>query len=215
MANAGIAHETRAVDSLGDQELEVLLQAKLGQGVEVRRGEVVVGRKSKVDVSVHGRIGTSPIFVAVDCAHLKDKVDVMKVGLTHAQFDDIGADHGIVVTTKGYAPGAVELAASHGIETCIMRPATAADLVGRTQDANVHVSVGRVSIERYDIELVDGTTRTLAPDGTTMVETPTDNDSTFTHTSSPDLRGIRITSPKTSCRSTSARRLRSWSRKEV
>lgn len=60
------------------------LQAKLGPQRRLN-GAVVQGLKSKgtrkIDVSVQGKLGTTPILVAIDCAHLNDNVDVMKVGI--------------------------------------------------------------------------------------------------------------------------------------
>lgn len=67
------------------ERLVMALQAKLGDGAEVRHGEIVRGVQSgterKVDVSVRGTIGTASIFVAIDCAHLDQNVDVMKIGI--------------------------------------------------------------------------------------------------------------------------------------
>ncbi len=156
------------------ERLVMALQAKLGAGTAVRHGEVVTGRKSKtdrkIDVSVRGKLGTSSILVAIDCAFLNKNVDVLKVGIANAQFDDVGANHGIIVTTKGYAPGAVELASAHGIETCIMRPATEADLAGRVQDVDVEVRWEQITIKKYLIALEDGTTCDASPDSGTLIQ---------------------------------------------
>lgn len=127
------------------------LQAKLGAGAEVRHAEVVMGRQSKserkVDVSVRGTLGTASVFVAIDCAHLDTNVDVMKVGIAKGQFEDIGAHRGIIVTTKGYSDGALELAAANGIDTCITRPATAAEAAARQESVRMTVRLGTFSVE--------------------------------------------------------------------
>lgn len=148
------------------ERLVMALQTKLGNGA-VRHGELVKGRQSgtdrKLDVSVRGTIGSAKVFVVIDCAHLNDNVDVMKIAVAKTQREDVGADRAIVVTTRGFTDGAIKLAAANNIDTCIMRPATADDLAGRQQDLQVKVQVCAVVIEEIVLQLADGSTRIVAP----------------------------------------------------
>lgn len=135
------------------------LQTKLGPGAEVRRGETIVGRHSEaerhVDVSVRGRLGTSSLFVAIDCAHLEKSVDVLKIGVAKTQFEDIGANHGIVVTTKGFSDAALKLAAANGIETCVMRAATPEELAAKQQPATLTVRMETFHLETINVHLTN------------------------------------------------------------
>lgn len=94
-------------------------------GVEVAQGKTYVGRishrKIKFDVSFVLKIaGGANLLVVVECKHYGHKVRVDDVEEFHSKLDDIGAQKGILVSTKGFQAGAVKTATGRRIALAVL-----------------------------------------------------------------------------------------------
>jgi hypothetical protein len=108
-------------------EYEIFVQNVIGSfvGVDVLHGREyegrITGRKIKVDVSFVLQIaGGATILVVVECKHYGHKVPVDDVEEFHSKLDDIGAQKGILVTTKGFQDGAIKAAKGRRIALALL-----------------------------------------------------------------------------------------------
>jgi Restriction endonuclease len=155
------------------EQLVMALQAKLDPGSQVRWNEKVIGKKSKgerqLDVTVRGRIGTASIFVAIDCKHYSENIDVGQIGESISLFDDVGA-HGIVVTTKGFSESALQRAEADDVETCILREATESDWSGRVRTMLLRIVNISIEVDACSLVYVDGSEVAVNADGERVVD---------------------------------------------
>jgi hypothetical protein len=96
-----------------------LLKAAGGEGkAEVTFDKKLPGRLSRVerqvDVYVEGEFANAvgEATMAVDCKHFDRNVDVKGVETFIGLVEDVGTDLGLLVTTKGYSPAAINRAAA-------------------------------------------------------------------------------------------------------
>ena len=94
-------------------------------GVEVFHGKTFEGRitkrKIKVDVSFSLKLaGGANILVLIECKCYSHKVPVDDVEEFHSKLDDIGAQKGIMITTKGYQGGTIKAALGRRIALAML-----------------------------------------------------------------------------------------------
>jgi len=80
----------------------------------VRKNQYILGKYSKakrqIDVLIEETIGTTPVRTIVDGKFFNRKVDVTKVEAFASFVADVGAQRGILVTSRGYSKAALERA---------------------------------------------------------------------------------------------------------
>lgn len=86
----------------------------------IRSPEYVVGRLSgtqrEIDVGVRAIIGSSPVFIMIECRDRVTTGDLNWLEAVSSKREDVGADKGVVVSASGYTEGARNWAAAKGIE---------------------------------------------------------------------------------------------------
>jgi hypothetical protein len=88
--------------------------------VEIKSPGYVTGKLSgtrrEVDVSVRGTVGSVALFVMIECRKRKDRQDVRWIEQVASKKADVGADRAVAVSAQPFSIGAVNMAASLGIE---------------------------------------------------------------------------------------------------
>jgi hypothetical protein len=81
---------------------------------KITYNQKIVGRYSKVerqiDVLIEGYIAGKKISIVIDGKYYSKKVDVKHVESFSSMIEDIGAMHGILITSKGYSKAAINRA---------------------------------------------------------------------------------------------------------
>jgi len=127
-----------------------ILSFVVGEAATVERDVHLLGRRSaasrQIDILVRGRIfGLDNASLAVDCKCWKAKVDVADVGTFLDLLEDVGADLGLLMTTKGYSAAAKERARqARGVRAEVV---TLDELRQWSPRGTVHASY-RVQIEK-------------------------------------------------------------------
>ena len=74
----------------------------------------IVGRISKVerqiDIFIEGEIAGYEIKIVVDCKFFSKNIDVREVGTFCSLVEDVDAHQGVLITNKGFTPGAINMA---------------------------------------------------------------------------------------------------------
>ena len=90
-------------------------------GARITLDDHIPGQDSKtlrqVDISIRVQIGPYSVLIAVECKDHAHPLDVGAIGEFVALRNDIRANKGVVVSTGGFTPAAIELARSLGIDT--------------------------------------------------------------------------------------------------
>ncbi len=100
------------------------LKKELGKTVKVRQQHAYTsqtGNTYKIDVSFLVNILGVDYLTLVECKYWNKRVDREKVGYFKAIIDDLKAQKGIIVTTKGFQKGAIEYARSQNIALILLR----------------------------------------------------------------------------------------------
>jgi hypothetical protein len=99
------------------QDLERFLAAA---PVEIKSPEYITGklsrRRREVDVSVRGTVGSVPLFVMIECRKRRDRQDVTWIEQVATKKTDVGANHAVAVSSRPFSAGAINMAATLGIE---------------------------------------------------------------------------------------------------
>lgn len=90
-------------------------------GVVVTSPEYIQGRRSgqrrEIDVALRAQVGSSGVFVMIECRDRNDKGDVTWIEQLESKLVDVGADKAIAVCSAGFTSGALEAARDKLIET--------------------------------------------------------------------------------------------------
>ncbi len=90
------------------------------QGAEVKFNDHipdrVTGDDRQIDVSIRFKQGFYDYLVIVECKDYDSNVPMEKVEAFHTKMGDVGANHGIMVSPKGFQKGAIKKAEFYGIE---------------------------------------------------------------------------------------------------
>lgn len=90
------------------------------QGADVKFDDHIIGQKSKrrrqVDVSVRFMHGMYEYLTIVECKDSTRKVGIKEVEAFSKKREDLGAIHGVLVSSKGFQKGAIETAKFDRIE---------------------------------------------------------------------------------------------------
>ena len=88
--------------------------------IEVKSPDLVEGRVSgrlrEIDVSLRGQVGSTTIFVMVECRERTDTADVTWIEQLVSKREDVAADKAVAVSTSGFSSSARRFADAKGIE---------------------------------------------------------------------------------------------------
>lgn len=83
--------------------------------------DAIVGYHSKVprqiDISIRVHIAHYPVLIVVECKDHSRPIDVAELGAFANLRDDVRANKGVMISTSGFTPAAIEMARAHGIDT--------------------------------------------------------------------------------------------------
>ena len=90
-------------------------------GAKVTLDDQILGYHSKVqrqiDISIRVRVAQYPVLIIVECKDHLRPIDVAELGAFVTLRDDVRANKGVMISTSGYTPAAIEMARAHGIDT--------------------------------------------------------------------------------------------------
>ena len=139
------------------ERLSAAVQAKLDPGSQVHWNEKVNGRQ--IDVTVRGRIGTTSIFVIVECRDYAEELGIDHVDQLDSVRREVGANKAILVTRTGFTGPALKKAAAVGIDTCVLRPSEDEDHPGPfkpLRSMSLTIQPIGTNLENLEVETVDG-----------------------------------------------------------
>jgi len=103
---------------LAKRHLEKLLRNDLRGKVKIEHRKKFIsaaGNSYEVDLSYYFEIGNAKYLTLVECKQWNSKVTREKIGHFKSVLDELKANKGIVITTKGFQKGAIEFAKTNGI----------------------------------------------------------------------------------------------------
>ncbi|MTI19692.1 restriction endonuclease [Fulvivirga sp. RKSG066] len=103
---------------LAKKHLEKLLRNDLRGKVKIEHRKMFVsaaGNRYEVDLSYDFEIGNARYLTLVECKQWNSNVTREKIGHFKSVLDELKANKGIVITTKGFQKGAIEFAKTNGI----------------------------------------------------------------------------------------------------
>jgi hypothetical protein len=124
----------------GWKEFEILnakIQADVAPNATVESNKRILGksgRQRQIDVAITEKIGLFPVLIVLECKNYRRPVGITRVEAFATKIADVGAQHGVMVSAKGFDAGARAMADRHGITLLTHRDATEADwnrVVGR------------------------------------------------------------------------------------
>lgn len=122
------------------KEFEILnakIQADVAPNATVESNKRILGksgRQRQIDVAITEKIGLFPVLIVLECKNYRRPVGIAGVEAFATKIDDVGAQHGVMVSAKGFDAGARAVADQHSITLLTHRDATEADwnrVVGR------------------------------------------------------------------------------------
>lgn len=156
------------IPSRAFEKLVAAVQKHLDPQATVAHDVHVVGVRSgqnrQIDVAVRGKVGSKDVLVVVECRHYTRSIDVGKIDGFVGFIDDVQASAGIMVTTIGYSPAALERAAAEGIETWVLRPASNDDWQGYLRSVQTVLSLNGVVYYECEVEFTDGRKVPVSPE---------------------------------------------------
>lgn len=108
---------SQAIENWKDLELKVL-DLLTDLGFKAERGVQIKGVRAKhhVDVAASFEFGGLRYLVIVECKYWNQRVRKAEVATLSSVVSDIGAEKGIIISTRGFQKGATELAKCSSIE---------------------------------------------------------------------------------------------------
>lgn len=91
------------------------------EGAVVTLDDKIIGCESKVprqlDVTIRASVAQYKIFIVVECKDEARPIDVATMGEFASLLRDVKANKGVMISTSGYTPAALEMAKVQGIDT--------------------------------------------------------------------------------------------------
>ena len=102
------------------RELIHQIHAQFGKDT-VTLDEKLTGHDSKtlrqIDVVIRGRVHQYPILIVVECKDVARPVDVSTIDAFVSVIRDVRANKGVLISTSGFTPAAIELARVRNVAT--------------------------------------------------------------------------------------------------
>jgi hypothetical protein len=87
----------------------------------VKLDDRIVGYDSKaerqLDITIRANIGQYKILIVVECKDEARPIDVGAMGEFGSLLRDVRANKGVMISSSGFTPAAIEMARSHGVDT--------------------------------------------------------------------------------------------------
>jgi hypothetical protein len=103
------------------EEVVFQLQQSFSQDAEVKLDDSIEGLDSKqkrqIDISVRRNVGQYSMLIAMECKNYKRPVDVKDVDAFASVVQDVRANKGAIISSKGFTKAAIELAKTRNIDT--------------------------------------------------------------------------------------------------
>jgi hypothetical protein len=91
------------------------------QGAVVTHNEKIVGHESGVerqlDITIRITVANYPLLIVVECKDEARPIDVSVIGEFASSLTDVKANKGVLISSAGFTPGAINMARNRGIET--------------------------------------------------------------------------------------------------
>jgi hypothetical protein len=165
------------------EEVVEKLQRKFHQGAIIKRNDFIEGVKTKtrrqLDITIRYHLGTSPILLVVDCKRRKSKVDSPQMQSFIGTMDDVRANHGIIVSERGFTKGAKNLAELRGVQIYTLRDTREK---GWPSDLRFQFFVEVYTLEVFALHVLkeDGTPWPFEPDDTLrLIDVATNTETTL------------------------------------
>lgn len=159
----------------GFERLVAALHAKVDPAAAVRWNEAVLGKsgtRRQLDVTVRGRIGTTDLFVVVECKDYSRPVGIELVEAFVAKLEDVAANKGVMVARTGFTRDALARAERAGISPAVLRPARDEDWDRYLRSLLIKIQSRVIVHNDLSVVLADGrelpvswADRVEAPDG--------------------------------------------------
>jgi hypothetical protein len=134
-----------------------------GTDARVTHKEYIMGADSKVereiDISIQQQVAQFPILVVIDCKDYTDPVDVKGVEEFAGLAKDVRANKGVMVSSNGFTPAAINVAKNQGIDTLCLIDSKGVDW--KTY-ITLPLLIEWTHIEKYCLQ-VSGVGRTCLP----------------------------------------------------
>jgi hypothetical protein len=95
-----------------------------GTGATVKHKDHIVGVDSgverEIDISIRQQVAQFPILVVIDCKDYADPVDVKGIEEFAGLVEDVRANKGVMVSSNGFTPAAINVAKNKGIDTLLL-----------------------------------------------------------------------------------------------
>lgn len=147
----------------------------------VTRNERIVGRisgrKREIDITIRASIGGEDVLLVVDCKQWNRKPDVKAVEAFAGLKKDVGANLGIMISTKGFSKAAHRTAEHEGIKLYRYEDTTRQGWPSGLE-TNLLIHVWELTPTDAHFLLADGTEEAIASDeGLNCIETKTGEES--------------------------------------
>ena len=142
------------------EKLAAAVQRQIDGEADIQHDDKVVGvqsgRKRQIDVAIRGQIGSKRVLVVAECRNYSRKINVTKIDAFVGFLADVQAHAGIMVTTIGYSPTALQRAFAEGIETWVLRPASDEDWDGYLRSMSLTLNVSATIHRNVELYLESG-----------------------------------------------------------
>jgi hypothetical protein len=112
----------------------------------------VIGCESKVerqlDITIRATVNQYKVFVVIECKDEARPVDVGTMGEFASLLRDVKANKGVMISTSGYTPAAIQMARAQGIDT---RTYLDTENVDWKSDVTIPVLLTRTKLDSYGI----------------------------------------------------------------
>ncbi len=120
------------------------------EGATVKFDDEIVGCHSKVprqiDISIRVKVSHYDILIVVECKDKARPIDVEEMGSFAKLVEDVLANKGVIISTNGFTPAAIEMARAHGLDT---RTYIDTESVDWRTDVTIPVLLVRVKLDAW------------------------------------------------------------------
>ena len=127
----------------------------------------------EIDISIKQQVAQFPILVVIDCKDYAEPVDVKTVEEFAGLAQDVRANKGVIVSSNGFTPAALNVAKNKAIDTLCLIDSKGVDW---KSFVSVPLLIGHTFIESYSLR-VSGVGRVVFPqDPRALAELPMQSD---------------------------------------
>jgi hypothetical protein len=136
-------------------------------GIEIKSPEYVTGRLSgsrrEIDVSLRSNIGSTMVFVIIECRDRRDTEDVRWIEQLATKREDVGADKAVAVSKVDFTEGARNMAATKGIELRTFEDVNPGVVFKWMELQGIEVQLNYIDIRAVSLEVADPSIELAGP----------------------------------------------------